>query len=193
MEEELCGPAWLGHLLSGRAGPSDRVLAGEFSSRLRNLDCAHLVIDQQHVSTVSRNTYAKASKAGKGLNAALQTRTEERARFAAQSKVKADEKDANCGRDQSVETSLSDRKTFTWEKLKYRVPVSGGTQQLLNDVYGFVKPGSLTALMGASGAGKTTCLDVLAQRKTIGVVTGDILVDGRPLSSDFQRGTAYGE
>lgn len=40
--------------------------------------------------------------------------------------------------------------------------------------------------------GKTTCLDVLAQRKNIGVVTGDILVDGRPLSSDFARGTAYG-
>lgn len=40
--------------------------------------------------------------------------------------------------------------------------------------------------------GKTTCLDVLAQRKNIGVVTGDVLVDGRPLSSDFARGTAYG-
>ena len=41
-------------------------------------------------------------------------------------------------------------------------------------------------------SGKTTCLDVLAQRKNIGVVTGDVLVDGRPLSSDFARGTAYG-
>lgn len=47
--------------------------------------------------------------------------------------------------------------------------------------------------MGASGAGKTTCLDVLAQRKNIGVITGDILVDGRPLDSDFARGTAYAE
>lgn len=46
--------------------------------------------------------------------------------------------------------------------------------------------------MGASGAGKTTCLDVLAQRKNIGVISGDILVDGRPLDSDFARGTAYG-
>jgi ATP-binding cassette, subfamily G (WHITE), member 2, SNQ2 len=36
-------------------------------------------------------------------------------------------------------------------------------------------------------------LDVLALRKTIGVVTGDMLVDGRPLASDFARGTAYGE
>lgn len=35
-------------------------------------------------------------------------------------------------------------------------------------------------------------MDVLAQRKNIGIVTGDVLVDGRPLSSDFARGTAYG-
>jgi hypothetical protein len=40
--------------------------------------------------------------------------------------------------------------------------------------------------------GKTTCLDVLAQRKNIGVISGDILVDGRPLTADFARGTAYG-
>jgi ATP-binding cassette subfamily G (WHITE) protein 2 (SNQ2) len=36
----------------------------------------------------------------------------------------------------------------------YFVPVKGGQKQLLNDVFGYVKPGTLTALMGASGAGK---------------------------------------
>lgn len=45
------------------------------------------------------------------------------------------------------------RKAFTWEALNYTVPVPGGTRRLLHDVYGFVKPGTLTALMGASGAG----------------------------------------
>jgi ATP-binding cassette subfamily G (WHITE) protein 2 (SNQ2) len=35
-------------------------------------------------------------------------------------------------------------------------------------------------------------LDVLAQRKNIGVITGDLFVDGRPLDADFARGTAYG-
>ncbi|THV06484.1 hypothetical protein K435DRAFT_825902 [Dendrothele bispora CBS 962.96] len=92
-----------------------------------------------------------------------------------------------------VESERPYRKTFTWERLNYVVPVPGGTRQLLHDVYGYVKPGTLTALMGASGAGKTTCLDVLAQRKNIGVITGDVLVDGRPLSDDFARGTAYAE
>ena len=47
--------------------------------------------------------------------------------------------------------------------------------------------------MGASGAGKTTLLDVLAMRKTIGVVTGDVLISGQPLGIEFQRGTAYCE
>jgi hypothetical protein len=41
--------------------------------------------------------------------------------------------------------------------------------------------------------GKTTCLDVLAQRKTIGVITGEMFVNGRPLDSTFGRETAYGE
>lgn len=76
--------------------------------------------------------------------------------------------------------------------MNYHVPVPGGPLQLLNNVYGYVKPGTLTALMGASGAGKTTCLDVLAQRKNIGIVSGDMLIDGRALNADFARGTAYG-
>jgi ABC-type protease/lipase transport system fused ATPase/permease subunit len=45
------------------------------------------------------------------------------------------------------------RKAFTWEKVSYDVPVPGGTRRLLHDVFGYVKPGTLTALMGASGAG----------------------------------------
>ncbi|KAI0690742.1 ABC-2 type transporter-domain-containing protein [Cytidiella melzeri] len=85
------------------------------------------------------------------------------------------------------------RRTFTWEAINYTVPVPGGQRRLLHDVYGYVKPGTLTALMGSSGAGKTTCLDVLAQRKNIGVITGSMLVDGRPIGGDFARGTAYAE
>ncbi|KAJ2936375.1 hypothetical protein H1R20_g720, partial [Candolleomyces eurysporus] len=88
---------------------------------------------------------------------------------------------------------VSQRRTLTWERLNYHVPTPDGPRRLLHDVLGYVKPGTLTALMGASGAGKTTCLDVLAQRKNIGVVAGDVLVDGRPLPADFARGTAYAE
>ena len=38
--------------------------------------------------------------------------------------------------------------------------------QLLNDCSGIFRPGILTALVGSSGAGKTTLMDVLAGRKT---------------------------
>ena len=75
--------------------------------------------------------------------------------------------------------SFPDRKAFTWEKVNYVVPVPGGTRRLLHDIYGYIKPGTLTALMGASGVGKTTTLDVLAQRKNIGVIAGDLLMGNR--------------
>jgi ATP-binding cassette, subfamily G (WHITE), member 2, SNQ2 len=47
--------------------------------------------------------------------------------------------------------------------------------------------------MGASGAGKTTLLNTLAQRINFGVVSGDFLVDGRPLPKSFQRATGFAE
>lgn len=46
---------------------------------------------------------------------------------------------------------VESRRPFTWENLCYTVPVPGGQRQLLKDVFGYVKPGTLTALMGASG------------------------------------------
>jgi ABC-type transport system involved in cytochrome bd biosynthesis fused ATPase/permease subunit len=80
---------------------------------------------------------------------------------------------------------------FTWRNVCYDIPVKGGHRRLLDHVSGWVKPGTLTALMGVSGAGKTTLLDVLAKRVSIGVVTGDMLVNGKPLDTSFQRKTGY--
>jgi len=89
--------------------------------------------------------------------------------------------------------SIDSKRVLTWEGLNYDVPVKGNKLRLLNDLYGYVKPGELTALMGASGAGKTTLLDVLANRKNIGLITGDVLIDAKPRGIEFQRGTAYCE
>ncbi|KAL0785746.1 hypothetical protein Bca101_001992 [Brassica carinata] len=50
--------------------------------------------------------------------------------------------------------------------------VEGDRLQLLRDVGGAFRPGILTALVGVSGAGKTTLMDVLAGRKTGGNVEG---------------------
>ena len=80
---------------------------------------------------------------------------------------------------------------FYWRDVCYDVQIKKETRRLLNYVDGWVKPGTLTALMGASGAGKTTLLDTLASRVTMGVVTGSMFVNGTPRDSSFQRTTGY--
>ncbi|KAL7954954.1 ABC-2 type transporter domain-containing protein [Trichoderma compactum] len=80
---------------------------------------------------------------------------------------------------------------FTWRNVVYDIKIKGEDRRLLDHVSGWVKPGTLTALMGVSGAGKTTLLDVLAQRTTMGVITGDMLVNGRARDLSFQRKTGY--
>ncbi|KAL7914249.1 ABC-2 type transporter domain-containing protein [Trichoderma velutinum] len=80
---------------------------------------------------------------------------------------------------------------FTWKNVVYDIKIKSEDRRLLDHVSGWVKPGTLTALMGVSGAGKTTLLDVLAQRTTMGVITGDMLVNGRPRDLSFQRKTGY--
>ncbi|CAM6107413.1 unnamed protein product [Calypogeia fissa] len=72
--------------------------------------------------------------------------------------------------------------------------VTGDKLQLLNNVSGVVRPGVLTALVGISGAGKTTLMDVLAGRKTRGYVEGDIFISGYPKQqSTFTRIAGYCE
>ncbi|PNH50444.1 hypothetical protein VD0003_g6719 [Verticillium dahliae] len=82
---------------------------------------------------------------------------------------------------------------FTFKDISYYVRHQGREKQLLKDVSGFVKPGQLVALMGSSGAGKTTLMDVLAQRKDGGRIEGSIMVNGKPQGISFQRTTGYCE
>ncbi|KAK9185936.1 hypothetical protein WN943_026295 [Citrus x changshan-huyou] len=66
--------------------------------------------------------------------------------------------------------------------------------QLLSNVSGIFSPGVLTALVGSSGAGKTTLMDVLAGRKTGGYIEGDIKISGYPKEqSTFARISGYVE
>ncbi|CAK9164212.1 unnamed protein product [Ilex paraguariensis] len=66
--------------------------------------------------------------------------------------------------------------------------------QLLSNVSGVFSPGVLTALVGSSGAGKTTLMDVLAGRKTGGYIEGDIKISGYPKEQrTFARIAGYVE
>lgn len=87
------------------------------------------------------------------------------------------------------------RLCLTFKDVRYSVPIPkedagapvytqegphAGQLMLLKGITGCFRPGVLTALMGASGAGKTTLMDVLAGRKTGGTITGEVLLNGFP-------------
>ena len=140
-------------------------------------------------------TIFKRGKAPKSVEKAMQNGStpldEEKAAAADNGKL---EEDSSGSEGEAVVKGVAKNETvFTYQNVNYTIPVDKGERQLLKDVQGYVRPGKLTALMGASGAGKTTLLNTLAQRINFGVITGDFLVDGRPLPKSFQRATGFAE
>ncbi|KAJ3578494.1 hypothetical protein NPX13_g2074 [Xylaria arbuscula] len=104
---------------------------------------------------------------------------------------RADETTRNENTNAESSNIIKSNSIFHWRNVNYDISIKGETKRILNQVDGWVKPGTLTALMGATGAGKTTLLDVLADRVTVGVVAGDILVNGEQRQRAFQRQTGY--
>ena len=76
---------------------------------------------------------------------------------------------------EEVKALPAQKDIFTWRDVTLDIKIKGEPRRLLDGISGWVKPGTLTALMGTSGAGKTTLLDALAQRTNIGVLTGDMV------------------
>ncbi|WJZ94695.1 hypothetical protein VitviT2T_013531 [Vitis vinifera] len=72
--------------------------------------------------------------------------------------------------------------SITFDNIRYSVDMPQGVLEdrleLLKGVSGAFRPGVLTALMGVSGAGKITLMDVLAGRKTGGYIEGNITISG---------------
>ncbi|KAF4121761.1 ABC-type branched-chain amino acid transport system, ATPase component [Geosmithia morbida] len=60
-------------------------------------------------------------------------------------------------------------------------------KSILQDIQGICKPGEVTAIMGASGAGKTTFLDILARKNKRGQIGGEFYVNGEKVSDPIYR------
>ena len=77
--------------------------------------------------------------------------------------------------------------TLHFRHLSWTVGKGKRAKTLLDDLSGYAEPSTLIALMGASGSGKSSLLDILAKRKTQGVIEGSILYDTFPLTAGFAR------
>ncbi|PGH21529.1 hypothetical protein AJ80_03197 [Polytolypa hystricis UAMH7299] len=95
----------------------------------------------------------------------------------------------------SDDLAIIERQTaiFQWKDVCFDIKIGKENRRILDHIDGWVKPGTLTALMGVSGAGKTTLLDVLATRTTVGVISGEMLVDSKLRDDSFQRKTGYAQ
>jgi len=75
------------------------------------------------------------------------------------------------------------RVLVSWENINYSVETKKGEEKILKDLSGFANPGEILAIMGSSGAGKTSLLNILAGRTTSSSyqsVNGSIYANGVP-------------
>lgn len=85
----------------------------------------------------------------------------------------------------------------SFHNIHYKVATGGGsccrkkkTKDILIDLNGIMKPG-LNAIMGATGSGKSSFLDVLAARKEPSGLSGEVLIDGAPQPPNFKCLSGY--
>ncbi|XP_062349075.1 broad substrate specificity ATP-binding cassette transporter ABCG2 [Cinclus cinclus] len=87
---------------------------------------------------------------------------------------------------------------LTFHNICYRVKTKTGflcfqktaEKEILRDVNGIMKPG-LNAILGPTGSGKSSLLDILAARKDPHGLSGDILINGAPQPANFKCTSGY--
>ncbi|XP_009874487.1 PREDICTED: ATP-binding cassette sub-family G member 2-like [Apaloderma vittatum] len=86
----------------------------------------------------------------------------------------------------------------SFHNIQYSVKQSSGflckrktvEKKILHNVYGIMKPG-LNAILGPTGSGKSSLLDVLAARKHPAGLSGEVLIDGIPQPPNFKCISGY--
>jgi ATP-binding cassette subfamily G (WHITE) protein 2 len=63
-------------------------------------------------------------------------------------------------------------------------------KQILYNLNGIFKPG-MNAILGPTGSGKSSLLDILANRKSRQDLTGELLMDGQTYTQDFNSRIGY--
>ncbi|XP_029799169.1 ATP-binding cassette sub-family G member 2 isoform X2 [Suricata suricatta] len=101
-------------------------------------------------------------------------------------------------------TTSNNLKTFTevavlsFHNINYRVKVKSGfllgrktvEKEILTNINGIMRPG-LNAILGPTGGGKSSLLDVLAARKDPHGLSGDVLINGAPRPANFKCNSGY--
>ncbi|KFQ75859.1 ATP-binding cassette sub-family G member 2, partial [Phaethon lepturus] len=86
----------------------------------------------------------------------------------------------------------------SFHNIQYSVKQSNGflckrktvEKKILHNVYGVMKPG-LNAILGPTGSGKSSLLDVLAARKDPAGLSGEVFIDGIPQPPNFKCISGY--
>ena len=74
----------------------------------------------------------------------------------------------------SFTSETKDSVTVTWSNLD----VSLGGKKILTDISGYLQPGEMVGILGATGSGKTTLLNCLAGRLHPSAWSGSVKVNG---------------
>jgi ATP-binding cassette subfamily G (WHITE) protein 2 len=103
--------------------------------------------------------------------------------------VKSDNRPSGLGNNGVAPVKVS----MTFQDLSYEAVIKKDeVKKILKGVSGHVSSGQMLAILGPSGAGKTTMLDILAQRQKGGTVSGELLMNGLPVDQGvFRRVSAY--
>ncbi|XP_074179791.1 broad substrate specificity ATP-binding cassette transporter ABCG2 [Rhinolophus sinicus] len=94
--------------------------------------------------------------------------------------------------------SFAEGAVLSFHNLCYRVKVKSGfllarktvEKEILMNVNGIMRPG-LNAILGPTGGGKSSLLDVLAARKDPQGLSGDVLINGAPQPANFKCTSGY--